>query len=662
MVSRVVATSLGLSLLSPAAALATTMPVASAKISIGMEPVSPRAGAEVQLTGAAGAPTYAWDLDGDGQFDDATGKVVSATFPAGTHTVRAQASTPLGVLTDSRTFTTHEWNATPGGTVVVEPYSARVGVPVTVTAKGIDPDGLRVATALDLDADGTFETAGDTGTATFATVGERVIRARFTDDAGAVAVATTTLDVHAGNLAPEVKLGGQYFIGGAPNGGGPFFGAQAVDPDGAVVRYEFDLDGDGTFEHDNGANPTVNARPEGIVGVRVTDDGGAVAVSRRTEIPVGTIPRVVEVGRPVTLSAYSWYTNVEWDADGDGAFDDGTGNTITFTYPTAGTYEIRARLTMSGQVWTAVDTTTARPAAEIAGPRVGWGELRPVRASQPAGVGYAVAGTGDLTVSIDPEGDGTFATPPAPGSGFRATFSGPTTVALKGADSRGRTATTTAPVPFVPGNLGPDAAMRTSDIDAPLRAGSVNASIWGVPTDEGSLSSVAWDADGDGQYDVPALDASRPAPPRFGLRVTDSEGASTTVRRELAPVLGGTPKPTPDATRWLVVAMRKPHLATLLRRGLTVDVKCTKPKCKTALKVTVDAKTARKLKLRSRTVASKTVRGSRQVRVTLTPKAKRALKKVRSVKLALSATATAEAGAKRVVKKTLTVKKVAARS
>jgi hypothetical protein len=71
----------------------------------------------------------------------------------------------------------------------------------------------------------------------------------------------------------------------------------------------------------------------------------------------------------------------------------------------------------------------------------------------------------------------------------------------------------------------------------------------------------------------------------------------------------------------------------------------------------VDAKTARKLGLRSRIVGRKTVSGSRQVRLQLTPKAKRALKRVRSVKLTLTATATAEGGARSTSTKTLTIRR-----
>ena len=64
------------------------------------------------------------------------------------------------------------------------------------------------------------------------------------------------------------------------------FAGAAIDPDGSVTRYEWDLDGDGTYETDSGTTPTVfaGALAAGIVqyrtaqkvsvGVRVTDDEG----------------------------------------------------------------------------------------------------------------------------------------------------------------------------------------------------------------------------------------------------------------------------------------------------------------------------------------------------------------------------------------------------
>ena len=145
-----------------------------------------------------------------------------------------------------------------------------------ISAEGSDPDGPAVQTALDLDGDETFETAEATGTATFATPGQRVIRARGSpDDAGASAVTTMTLDVRAGNLPPTVSILAP--ISGGMCGDGKLRVA-AADPDGELVRYEYDRDGDGTFEADRGGD--ASTPDHSFVGVRVTDDRGAFATAR----------------------------------------------------------------------------------------------------------------------------------------------------------------------------------------------------------------------------------------------------------------------------------------------------------------------------------------------------------------------------------------------
>ncbi|MBE2319723.1 hypothetical protein DVA67_027385 [Solirubrobacter sp. CPCC 204708] len=655
MVSRLVATGVfGAALLAPEVASACSVVPESVAISIGMSPASPRAGSEVELTGGAGADGYAWDLDGDGEFDDATGKRVTATFPAGERTVRAQAVTPLGLLTDSRTFTVHGWNGTPTGTVSATPYSARAGAPVKVTATGSDPDGRTVQTALDLDGDGTFETTGTTGTAMFATAGERVIRARFTDDAGATAVATTTLDVHAGNLAPTVDLD-QALCG--PGG----WSLEALDPDGEIVRYEYDFDGDGTYETDRGRDarvPNVD-----LSGVRVTDDSGATATTRTSSRFPQDRSRVVEVGKPVTLKSSGRY-DAQWDADGDGEFDDGTGEQITFTYLTPGTYEVRVR--RNGAPAEPVTSVSARDAADIAVPRAHWMAVSPARPSAATLLQFAGSGPTGADWAADLDADGAFDDAPPNAYSVWRRFDGPATLALRATDARGRTAVSTTQVPFVPGNLGPDATMQTGDVANPLQAAYRRTAIGGGGSDADAgdrcCLGTAWDADGDGEYDDgPSFgwdDAGHLAA-SFGLRVTDDGDDSVTLRRSVTPVpvprveppvLDGIPAP------WLRVSARRPQLKTLLRRGVTVDVTCTKPKCRTRLTLTVDAKTARKLKLRSRTVASRTVTGTRRATLKLTPKARKALKGVRSVKLTLTAKASVPGQAGSTTTTTMTIR------
>lgn len=670
MVPRLVATAAGLVLLAPGVASASSVALPTEPISIGLTPASPRAGSQVVLKGGEGAPSYAWDLDGDGQFDDDTGKSVKTSFPAGTHTVKAQAVTSAGLLTDSRTFTVHEWNVPPTGVVEISPYSARVGVPVSVTARSTDPDGLTVQTELDLDGDGTFEATGPSGTATFPTPGERVIRARFTDDAGATSVASTTLDVHTGNLAPTVRAGGPpayIAAGGAYEG----WRVDAVDPDGRIVRYEFDLDGDGTYETEGGPRVPDGVQPGDGFRVRVTDDSGAVAVGVYTPEGAPKVPRVVEVGVPTTLSFTAVPVPIEWDADGDGAFDDGTDQTISFTYPAAGAYEVRVRAKYAAQWREYAQTTSARVAADIAVPTAQWSLLQPARASAPTLLSWQASGPGGVDANIDVNGDGVFADAPAGSFAAWHPFGGPATVGLKATDARGRTTVTTSPVPFVPGNLGPDVTLSTFDVKAPLKAIYTRVEMYGVGTDLDDLAqqylAVDWDTDNDGEYDdgpragETAADGNLPA--SFGVRATDKSGVSATLRRTVTPIVPrANPEPPTATAPWLTVAAHTPRLATLLRRGFTVDVKCTRPKCKTALKVTVDAKTARKLGLRSRTVATKSVSGTRRVTVKLTAKARKALKGERSVKLTLTANATAEGGARSTTKTTLTIRKVAAKS
>ena len=71
-------------------------------------PTSGAAPLTVQLDGTASTGrelAYAWDLDGDGQFDDATGARPSATFAAGTYAVRLRVTDASGVSAVSSPLT-----------------------------------------------------------------------------------------------------------------------------------------------------------------------------------------------------------------------------------------------------------------------------------------------------------------------------------------------------------------------------------------------------------------------------------------------------------------------------------------------------------------------------------------------------------------------------
>lgn len=103
------------------------------------------------------------------------------------------------------------------------------------------------------------------------------------------------------------------------------------------------------------------------------------------------------------------------------------------------------------------------------------------------------------------------------------------------------------------------------------------------------------------------------------------------------------------------VAMERAKLAAVRKSGVPVRIGCT-VQCRASLKVTVDKRTARKLKLgRQRTIgqASTTVmRKEHATTVKLTSKARKRLKKAKRVKLRLAAVVTDNSGAQRKTART----------
>ena len=109
------------------------------------------------------------------------------------------------------------------------------------------------------------------------------------------------------------------------------------------AKYEFDLDGDGTYELDNGTTGEVTTTFSAgthVVGARMTDTSGGVAAQRNTilvyqpaDAPADRFfvqhfktSATVGLATDLTIDVdpYTYDYTIEWDADGDGAFDDGT--------------------------------------------------------------------------------------------------------------------------------------------------------------------------------------------------------------------------------------------------------------------------------------------------------------------------------------------------
>ena len=81
---------------------------------------------------------YAWDLDGDGQYDDAIGATPTTSYPSGTRTVSLRVTDMLGVTdTASHTVTV---NAPPTASFAFTPSCPEVGQTVTFDVRRSDDD------------------------------------------------------------------------------------------------------------------------------------------------------------------------------------------------------------------------------------------------------------------------------------------------------------------------------------------------------------------------------------------------------------------------------------------------------------------------------------------------------------------------------------------
>ena len=125
-----------------------TLASAPFEISLPAGPVRPGVPATFSAPGAV-----AWDMDGDGAFDDGVGEAPAHAFgAAGTFAVRARTATGRVAM---RTVTVvADAGIAPAVTALDLPPVIRAGLPTRFAAAGIDPEGDPVSLTFDLDGDG----------------------------------------------------------------------------------------------------------------------------------------------------------------------------------------------------------------------------------------------------------------------------------------------------------------------------------------------------------------------------------------------------------------------------------------------------------------------------------------------------------------------------
>jgi PKD repeat protein len=501
---------------------------------------------------------YEWDLDGNGSYETSTGATASASH---SYSAQGEVSVGLRVTDDSgatatATRTVTIQNSPPAASFTASPNPASTGAAVTFNGSGsTDPDGTIAKYEWDLDGNGSYET--DTGTTasttrSYSTAGVQTIGLRVTDNEGATAAATRTVTIQ--NRVPSASFTASpsSVLTGVTVA---YDGSASSDPDGTIVKYEWDLDGNGSYETSTGSTATTSqsyATPGArTVGLRVTDNEGGTATTTRTvtiqnRAPTASFtasPNPVVSGSNTTFNGSGssdpdgTIAKYEWDLDGNGSYETSTGTTATVTrsYSTPGNRTIGLRVTdNSGGTGTATLTLTVQnraPAASFT--------ASPNPAFTNATVTFSASGSTDPDGTIakyewDLDGNGSYET----NAGTKTTTTrsyataGSVVVGLRVTDNSGATATTTRTVTI---QNSPPAASFTASPNPASTGAIVTFNASASKDSDGTIAKYEWDLDGNGSYEtstgvLPLTTRSYATAGDVvvGLRVTDNSGATAT--------------------------------------------------------------------------------------------------------------------------------------
>ncbi|MDP9376366.1 MAG: PKD domain-containing protein, partial [Actinomycetota bacterium] len=431
--------------------------------------------------------------------------------------------------------------------ITVHPWST-VGIGQNVAFTANDSSGDIVRYAWDLDGDGRFDDGrSDNALQRYARAGDVRVRLQVTDRRGRTDTATTTVKVRA-NKAPVAKL---ILPDHAPVGSEVVGHAEeSQDPDGSVLRYEWDMDGDGRYEPGGDHSQAKYPRP-GVysVGLRVIDDRGTVSevvetleITHKPPVALASVPESVPLGASATVDGSRSYDPEgvlgawRWDVGADGSIDaEGANPTLSFAEP--GRHEVR--LVVADQ-WGAeavtsawVDVINMPSVGQITGPE------RPVAGQA---LSFDASGSTDTDSNIvsyewDFDEDDSW-----DASGAQAAWTyagGQRKVRLRLTDQWGSRQTFYRLFKV----LQPPEPKFALVTTVPLANRTTTFTAWGSSDPDGSIMKWSWDYDSDGRIDrVTFRPRSAWVYPKAGqwlatLTVTDDDGLTGTA--QIPVVVGG---------------------------------------------------------------------------------------------------------------------------
>jgi PKD repeat protein len=268
----------------------------------------------------------------------------------------------------------------------LQPVKAlQLGTLVKFDASASTDDRGIASYAWDLDGNGSYETtgAGPKTERRYSAPGNKLVKLRVTDTDGVSRTTTRVLILH---RAPSARLAATPAT--ALLGQSIALSAAGSSDDNGIAKYEFDLDGDGTFETPTGTTQTASTSLTTLgtrtLNVKVTDVYGAssTASARVVVHRAPTAAFTFTPAAPVTGTAVQFdgsgsgdddpIADYSWDLDGDGTFetDTLTSPKASKVYATPGTVQVRLRVTDDHGVQDVVThPVTIEQAPPTAGPR-----------------------------------------------------------------------------------------------------------------------------------------------------------------------------------------------------------------------------------------------------------------------------------------------------